>query len=287
MPTASGDCCSNECPTTFVLTAGRVIDVESYSVDRVRHFGVGWVGGRESGLVDSAIHPLGVTRIGFEASAQGTDLCWVGRWDGATTATVSEIRGESLALGEGQRVAGAISEVARFQAAVGVERTVTPHVAARIVDLPGATIEDVVQRVVFGLSIGSVAGHVVGFTGTEVSVHSLCLGPQLVPVGLVEIDQVLQVPLFNERQDPGLDAPLATTGVGGTVEPVGADAHREVLVGFLVIGQGQSNLLEIVLALTSAGGFASLLDRREQECNKDRDDRDHDKKFYECESRSP
>jgi hypothetical protein len=52
----------------------------------------------------------------------------------------------------------------------------------------------------------------------------------------------------------------------------------------MVIVAGESNLLEIVFALRTAGGFASLLDSRQQQRDKDRNDCDHDEKFDQRES---
>jgi hypothetical protein len=52
----------------------------------------------------------------------------------------------------------------------------------------------------------------------------------------------------------------------------------------MVIVAGESNLLEIVFALRAAGGFASLLDSRQQQRDKDRNDCDHDEKFDQRET---
>ena len=43
----------------------------------------------------------------------------------------------------------------------------------------------------------------------------------------------------------------------------------------VVVVHGQTNLLEMVLALGSASRFPCLLDSREQQGNEDRDNRDH------------
>jgi hypothetical protein len=42
---------------------------------------------------------------------------------------------------------------------------------------------------------------------------------------------------------------------------------------------GQSQLLQIILALSSASGFASLLDRRKQQRNQNGDDGNHHQQF--------
>ena len=49
----------------------------------------------------------------------------------------------------------------------------------------------------------------------------------------------------------------------------------------VVVVQREPNLLEIVLALRTAGRFACLLDRRKQQGNQDGNDRDDDQQFNE------
>jgi hypothetical protein len=46
----------------------------------------------------------------------------------------------------------------------------------------------------------------------------------------------------------------------------------------------KTNLLQIILALRSASGFSGLLNRRQQKCDQDCDNRNHDQEFNECES---
>jgi hypothetical protein len=46
----------------------------------------------------------------------------------------------------------------------------------------------------------------------------------------------------------------------------------------------QSDLLQIVLALSTTGGFACLLNRRKQKCDQNRDNRDYDQKFDQRET---
>ena len=47
----------------------------------------------------------------------------------------------------------------------------------------------------------------------------------------------------------------------------------------------ETNLLEIVLALIAARRFAGRLNRRQQKCHQDADDRDHDQHFDERKAR--
>jgi hypothetical protein len=47
--------------------------------------------------------------------------------------------------------------------------------------------------------------------------------------------------------------------------------------------QRQTHLLEVVLAPRPVGGFADLLDRRQEKANEDRNDRDDDKQLNQCE----
>ena len=52
----------------------------------------------------------------------------------------------------------------------------------------------------------------------------------------------------------------------------------------MVVVQSQSQLFEIVLALSAASRFASLLNGRQEQGNKNGDDRNDDQEFNECES---
>ena len=49
--------------------------------------------------------------------------------------------------------------------------------------------------------------------------------------------------------------------------------------GFVVIGNGQPELLEVVRALHAPGGLPCRLHRRQKQGDQDRDDRDHDQKL--------
>jgi len=52
----------------------------------------------------------------------------------------------------------------------------------------------------------------------------------------------------------------------------------------MIIVQRDSKLFQVVLALSSASSFASLLNSWKQQCNKNRNDCNHDKKFDQRES---
>jgi hypothetical protein len=58
-------------------------------------------------------------------------------------------------------------------------------------------------------------------------------------------------------------------------------------MGAFVIVHGQYDLPDIIQTLCPAGGFTSRLNGGQQECHKDRDDRDHHKQFHECEALPP
>jgi hypothetical protein len=45
--------------------------------------------------------------------------------------------------------------------------------------------------------------------------------------------------------------------------------------------QGDSDLMEIILASGPIGGFPDFLDSRQEQANQNTDDRDHDQKFDE------
>ncbi len=58
----------------------------------------------------------------------------------------------------------------------------------------------------------------------------------------------------------------------------------EILGRVMVIVQGQSELLEVVLALRAAGRLASLLNGRQEQCDQDGDNRDHNQSLNEREA---
>jgi hypothetical protein len=55
----------------------------------------------------------------------------------------------------------------------------------------------------------------------------------------------------------------------------------------VVIVNGNAELLQIIPALRAAGGFARLLDGRQQQGNQDRDNRDHHQQLNERERSEP
>ena len=106
-------------------------------------------------------------------------------------------------------------------------------------------------------------------------------------------DLLVEVVLFNEGQQLRqhshelviIESQVEWAGSApcdGDVRTVAAAWHG--VVDVMVIVAGESNLLEIVFALRAAGGFASLLDSRQQQRDKDRNDCDHDEKFDQRES---
>ena len=56
-------------------------------------------------------------------------------------------------------------------------------------------------------------------------------------------------------------------------------------MGVVIVVQSDTNLLQIVLALCSASCLTSLLNSRQQLCDQDRDDRDHNQQLDQGEPR--
>src|SRR5688500_7272521 len=56
--------------------------------------------------------------------------------------------------------------------------------------------------------------------------------------------------------------------------------------GVVVVGRRQADLTQMTGTLRAPSGLASLLNRRQQQCDKDADDRDNDEQFDERESES-
>ena len=55
--------------------------------------------------------------------------------------------------------------------------------------------------------------------------------------------------------------------------------RRQILARAFIIRKRQPQLLEVVLALTVPGCLAGLLNRRQQQCHQQPDDRDHDQQL--------
>src|SRR5262249_17060048 len=85
--------------------------------------------------------------------------------------------------------------------------------------------------------------------------------------------------LLDVRKQEGVDGEAAAGAVGGA----GA-AGRELLVGAVVVVQGQADLLEVVLALEPGGGRSDLLDGGEQQRDQARYDRNHRQHLNEGEA---
>ena len=88
---------------------------------------------------------------------------------------------------------------------------------------------------------------------------------------------------FDEWQEREVDAGSllpAATGDG----PHEVSARRKCLIDILIIMACQRELLEVIGALHSPGGFAGCLDRRQQQGDQDGNDRDHDEKLDERET---
>ena len=73
----------------------------------------------------------------------------------------------------------------------------------------------------------------------------------------------------------------ASPAVSRAVVDVPLHAAGEHPKHFVVVVHGHPELLQVVLALTVAGRFASLLDRREQDCHQHGDDGNHNQEFNE------
>jgi hypothetical protein len=61
-------------------------------------------------------------------------------------------------------------------------------------------------------------------------------------------------------------------------------SDRHAVVDIVVVMGGETQLFEVVFALSAAGGFAGLLNGWEEQSDEDRDDRDHHEQFDERET---
>jgi hypothetical protein len=64
----------------------------------------------------------------------------------------------------------------------------------------------------------------------------------------------------------------------------GVGRGREVVVGVVVVVQGEGTLLHVVRALHPVGGLPDLLDRRQEQADEDSDDGDDDQQFDQGEA---
>src|SRR6516225_128005 len=87
-------------------------------------------------------------------------------------------------------------------------------------------------------------------------------------------DALVKIVLLHEGQHKDNPAPPVVRPVVpvSVAEPA---AWRELLKGVVIIVHGQSNLLEIVLALHAVGGFANLLHGGQQQAYQDGNDGNH------------
>ena len=83
------------------------------------------------------------------------------------------------------------------------------------------------------------------------------------------------VEVWQNHGPPG-DAPFAAV----TVNRSGGKTGKDVVV----VVERQADLFEIVLTLCPPGRLTSLLDRWQEKCDEDCDDRDHNQQLNECES---
>ena len=85
----------------------------------------------------------------------------------------------------------------------------------------------------------------------------------------VEVELIVFVAGFEVRQDLSVSRCVINAEEAGGQSGVRA----------FVVVQRKANLLEIILALSPAGCFAGLLDRRQQQGHKDGDDGNHHQQF--------
>ena len=76
----------------------------------------------------------------------------------------------------------------------------------------------------------------------------------------------------------------------GTIVAGGCERRIDTRTGWKVVADigivvnGKPDLLQIIPALRPPRRFASLLHCRQQQCDQDRDDGDHDQEFDQCKS---
>ena len=87
--------------------------------------------------------------------------------------------------------------------------------------------------------------------------------------------------MIDVRQKHRAPAPTrrGRAGIG-----IGNISRRKRLKGIMVIVQCNPNLLKIAFALDPSSRLARLLNRGQQQCDQDRDDRDDDKQFDQRET---
>lgn len=91
-------------------------------------------------------------------------------------------------------------------------------------------------------------------------------------------DSLIEISLFKERQYSGVPCPSISVGAvcGISADDVGG---WEGGVNVVVVVECESNLFEVIFALSSASGFAGLLNGGEQEGDENGDDCDDNQQF--------
>ena len=154
-----------------------------------------------------------------------------------------------------------------------MKRALTSGSVIRVPDFPRPHVDHVVGRKVARSSGWVDAYNIVDFARAKKRGHTLGGDVELGAVGTMPVDKVLQVGLLDERQNSCSHRPLPTDRCCNTRDHT--IARRKPFVRAKIVVHRKPNLFEVVFALSSPAGLASLLNGWKQQSDQDRDDRNH------------
>ena len=107
--------------------------------------------------------------------------------------------------------------------------------------------------------------------------------PTTEPGGVTEVEPVIDIRQVHIRKN--LD--MHRMSSQGIVRLSRRLTHGETSMRVVVVMQCESDLLHVVLALSSSSRFTGLLHGRQQQGNQNRNDRNHDQQFNQRKSLQP
>lgn len=272
-------------PFRAIFTLRRVVQV----LDAERSVGafdlrVGSESCGESGVVCPSVDPFRVPGIGLVLSSPGdigTSRRDIGRDRFICrkgTGGSAGIRRERFDFGHAEGVAHPVNEAGRLGRAVGAECAVASITINGIEDKKRSQIDRIIEGVVLGIAgrVQSLSHFVIAGADENVHAHgldSVGVSRNCLIVVLGEIDQVVDISPVHEGEDSRLEGPLTSVPRSDT------KSRREDVVDIEVIVECESELLHVVSALRSSGGFPCLRNGWEQESDEDCNDGDNDQEF--------
>lgn len=258
------------------------------SAGLVVHRTVGRHGDREPRVMDATVWPFRVTGV-FELCAAGNDgfRVHLGHGHGrGRRPTVALIWSPCFDLAGQQGVAAAVQAVTEVVELVGSKHAVTGFPRGGIENEPASKIESISggieRRAVVREDSFLVRTRI---AGAGVNRNLQFMDDVLVVPAQRQIDVLVHVALFQERQDPTVHSPRSI--VAGRVNAeINNRRGWKSFVGTLVVVARESNLLEVVATLHAASSLAGGLNGGKKQTHQDSNDRNDDQEFDQSKCRA-